>query len=263
MAMTQKGSGQRYDYQEVDQLVKAYQQGDEEAALKLIEAFSGFLTNFLLLVRRGVVDFHNKSLRTFLSLFIRDYRIRRTLLTVYRDGDSIRQLLYTTAAMICNQCSIYDEEDIWAEFVAEFLAMARKYRNDKGCFFHVYVTKAFPYRAYRRIANWIGDPTAVVIRQADGVEVSELEDQDSQQYEEQILTNPLLLIEEDTDLDENWINGDTCSEQFAKLTPLERRVLAMYYHDGLRDKEIAEKLGFATGKIRYIRNQAKKKLSNF
>ncbi|MGB9804116.1 sigma factor-like helix-turn-helix DNA-binding protein [Desulfofundulus sp.] len=74
---------------------------------------------------------------------------------------------------------------------------------------------------------------------------------------------PLLMLvdEGDTPLDENWINGDTCSEVFAGLSPLERRILVLYYDRGWKDAEIGEEYGFSSARVRGIRAGARKKLT--
>lgn len=258
--MDQKG--RHYDYKEIDQLVKAYQGGDSGAALKLIHAFSGFLTNIVLLVKYGIVDPHNASLRKLLSLFVKSWRERAVIRNVRRTDSEAQRLLYSVAGMVANQFSAYSEEDIWAELVAELLTLARRYRNDRGYFFHVYVTKALPYGAYRRIMKWVGDPAAIVVRSSDEYSLDHLEqyaDPDAAP-EEETGHAPLILADDDTELDENWINGYTCSEIFSDLTPLERRVLLMYYREGLRDREIAERFGFSTPTVRNVRASARRKL---
>jgi len=252
----------RYDYQEVDRLVKAYQGGNNEAALKLIQAFSGFIENFVQLIKNGVIDIRNICLRRFITLFMRNRLDRYKVISAYYKDNEAKQLIFIMVNMITKQFSPYDEEDIRSELVSELLAMAKKYHNDNGCFFHVYVSKAFHYRAYKRLSAWTNDPVSMIARNYNVTEPDEFED-DANLVEQIRVDEPLLaLIDEgDTPLDENWINGDTCSEIFHNLSPLERRILALYYDKGWKDREIGEEFGFSTTKVRRIRNEAKLKLA--
>lgn len=260
--MRQRAESVHYDYAEVDRLVKEFQAGSDEAGMKLIDAFSGFLMNFLLLVKNGTLDPYNRSIRRFMSLFVKGRTERYMLLSSKRDDETVKKSIYALAGRIASQFSPFEEEDIWAELVAEFLAMARKYYNESGYFFHVYISKAFPYRAYKRLSRLSSDPVAIAFRTRSGAVEEETEIHGRQEDIPDIEEAPVLLINEDLDSDfgENWIGGITCSDMFADLTPLERRVLVMYHMDGYRDKEIGEILGFSAGQIRQIRGRGRKKL---
>lgn len=259
---SKRAQRKKYDYQEVDRLVKAYQGGDNEAALKLIQAFSGFIGNFVQLVKNGVIDTRNICLRRFIALFMKNRLDRYKVIGGRYKNDDVRRLIFIMVSMITKQFRPYDEEDIWSELVGELLAMAKKYHNDKGCFFHVYVSKAFHYRAYKRLSAWTNDPVSMTARNYNTVEPEEFEDE-IDLIEQVQVDEPLLALVDDGDtlLDENWINGNTCAELFSSLSPLERRVLVLYYDRGWKDREIGEEYGFSTTKVRRIRNEAKMKLA--
>jgi len=252
------------EYGELDRLVKFYQQGDNEAALLIVKAFSGYLTRFLSLVKYGYIDFGNYGHRQFISLFVRN-RYERIRILSGINNDSTRRLVYETAAMVANQFKPYSKEDIWSELTTELLIMAKNYKNDLGYFFHTYVSKAFPFRIFKRLSVWINDVTNMIARNWDRPDMDTLEEDDFADglIEDLDKEEPLLLIPDNSDevkLDENWINGQTCSEAFSVLTPLERRVLIMYYQEGYTDREIGEQLGYRASSIQQIRSGAVSKL---
>lgn len=256
----------KYDYKELDRYVKAYQAGDNEAGLKIIEMFEGFLTNFLVLIKNGTIDIKNSCLRNFLFLYMSSREIRRDLKS-YKHSYKVQAHLYATAHLLSTQFARYDEEEIRAELVAELLIMAKRYKNDIGPFFHTYVLKAYHYRIFKRLMSLINDPTCISMHSLSEINIDDL-------YEETNGTDELLekLVIEDKSLimfnneepylDENWINGFTCSNTFTELTTLERRILVMYYIDKLKDREIGEKLGLSQATVRKSRHNGLKYLKN-
>lgn len=258
-------SGRRYSYEEVDALVKAYQAGDKSAGEELVEAFSGYLTKYLLVIKHGTVEPYNKSMRKFIALFVKNPSERQLVLKVYsKKNKQMLGVLYSTASMISSQFRHYDEEDLWAELVLEFLIMAKKYNNSRGCFFHTYISKAYPYRIYKRLSKLIRDPITISYLAGDSSDIDELEgvrgEYDTYEvYEE---NRPIFICDniEINELNENWVSGFTCSDTFIDLTPLERRVIMLYYYNGYRDNEISDMLGFSASKIAKIRSSARKKL---
>lgn len=256
-----------YDYDKLDQDVKAYQAGDEEAGLRIIEAFNGLLNSYLALLKRGVVDPRSKHMRAFLRLYMRGRRDRRQAST-YPFTFKYQFYLNSLVHSICAQFSPYSEEELRAELVTELLAMARRYRNDIGPFFHTYVAKAFHYGAFRRLGRLIRDPAVVSIYSLDRVDLDELAGDDGNTILEDLAVDEeKLFVQGDEELDENWINGYTCSEAFETLTPLERRILVLYYIDRLTIQQIAEKLHLkahyvSTTKARAIRKLEARRFGN-
>lgn len=250
-------------YSELDELVKRYQSGDNEAAEKIIQAFSGYLIRYLQLIKRGNVDTNNAGHRQFIALFVRSKYDRIKIIHGLANS-STRKLIYDTALMISNQFKPYDNEDIMAELTVELLAMAKNYQNDRGHFFHTYVSKVFPFRIFKRLSVWINDITNMIARNYERPDIETFEDEDfsDELIEDLEREDPLLLIPDTSEgtLDENWINGQTCSDRFSKLTPLERRLILLYYQDGYTNKEISEKLGLSVSSICKTKSTAISKL---
>lgn len=264
--MSRKDNRRMYTYQEVDALVKAYQAGDNNAAVRLIDAFTSYLKNYIQLLKNGYIDCYNKNMRKFLCLFVKEYEDRQRIMRLSgkKSGKAI-QVLYHHAANVARKFAMVDEEDLWSELVSELLTMAKRYRNDRGCFFHTYVSKAFHYRAYKRVIRLINDPSALAMRNDISIDNEENSDLYIQpDAVDQVINEVDRLIttedEMDKELGENWIMGFTCSDTFCDLTPLERRVLVLYYNDGYKDSEISEMLGLSRSKISRLRSSARKKL---
>lgn len=264
--MPQRDKTKRYTYEEVDAFVKAYQAGDNNAALGLIDAFKGYLKNYIQLLKSGHIDYYNKNMRKFLCLFVKEYEDRQRIMRIRsRKSGKGLQVMYYHAANVARKFAMVDEEDLWSELVSELLAMAKRYRNDRGCFFHTYVSKAFHYRAYKRVIRLINDPAALAMRSAaclDSEENSDLYIQPDPVSEIEAEVDRIIITEDEIDkeLGENWIMGFTCSEMFCSLTPLERRVLVLYYENGYNDDEISAMLGVPKNRVIRIRSSARKKL---
>lgn len=253
----------RYTYEEIDALVKRYQNGDQIAGEELVEAFSGYLTKYLLLIKHGTVEPYNKNIRKFIALFVKNPSDRQLVLRIYsKKNKRMLSVLYSTAAMIASEFRNHEEEDIWAKLVAEFLVMAKRYKNNRGCFFHTYISKAYPYRIYKRLTKLINDPMNFSYLVGDCLDLDEFEGVSGHQDIYTVTSNkPIVINDEDIEeLDENWISGYTCSDIFSDLSPLERRVIMLYYYSGYRDPEISDMLGFSASKIAKIRANARKKL---
>jgi DNA-directed RNA polymerase specialized sigma24 family protein len=62
--------------------------------------------------------------------------------------------------------------------------------------------------------------------------------------------------------DSSWINGETCSETFEMLTPLERRLLVKYYLEDYNDRQVAERFGMHINTVNQKRRFAAEEVAN-
>ena len=68
-------------------------------------------------------------------------------------------------------------------------------------------------------------------------------------------------MDEEGELSSMWIAGLSCSELFADMTPLERKILALYYIDKRNDKQIARQFHMHSNTCNMKRNNIVKNLA--
>lgn len=250
------------EYREQFLAVQRYQQGDPEAALLLLEAFSDFLDGFVILLRGGQVKRLTYSHRLFISNFIKNGRVARALKT--RTPFSGAFLAAESAMVsVATQLKPIDEEDLRQEINEVFLATLKRYRsrNDQN-YLIPYILKSFPYALTRRVQQLVKDPLVNLasdkIESLDdlGTKIGEWSLGEAYGRVDRMLNKSPHLIQEisltieesqallsDDELNAAWLRGDTCDESLDVLSYAERRILKQFYFLDMTDAEIALELG--------------------
>lgn len=247
------------NYAQIDSLVERYQQGDKEAAEDLIEVFTPYMTKFIRIIKNNVIDFNNKDSRNFLLLFIPDKKVRQDMKRA-KQSIHARRVAYDTLALVNKTCDVLTEEDVSQDLIVILLSLAKRYKKDKH-YFCGYVYNTFKYELYRRITDITKDPLTFSslsnIRFSDG----EYEEDEFGCDEVDVTTEfPLVISEDDSVLEYNWIQGHTCGDAFIELTPVERQILVYSFQEGLDDTVIAKKLGYHRHTIRTKKLKAIEKI---
>ncbi len=282
------------DYQRVHDLVYEYKNGSMDAADKLLDAFAKFLSNYAVLIKFGKYNLNYYSVRSFIKLFIEDPKDRKLLNSYFYNQYAGRNIVFSTVNTIMNIFHESSYEDIKQDLKIIFFNMCQKYKDVRPSF-HTYIDKNFHYYAYRYWEKTIRDPIgrgssvsiSTPIRSMKFTEDTNitfadiLEDVQSKVENDYTLNKitvyydikasaiPVVYGEEISDtynntfLNTNWINGITCSTAFKILTPLERKIIKLWYIDNLTDKEIGEKFGICRGSINKRRNIAKTKIGEY
>lgn len=288
------------DYQNLQQNLILYKEGNQEAITYIIRIFHPFVTKYTRFIINGDLPYssyvdakgikRNKvspTISKFVSLFI-----EKNDTTMER-----KKLFSLTCVKIKTLFSKYEYGDIYNELVLALLNMANKYKivdeNDKyykpNGTFHMYVSKCFHWEAYRYLTKLINDPLThfEVIRlcdqfsdidlESDAVEIY-LEDKNAAfAIEEMINTtsrqkdiekSKTLTLKEnnkisayDTDsLNFNWTNGVTCSELFKSLTSYEREIIILSFIKNKTDIEIGNIYGCHRATINEHKKKAVKKI---
>lgn len=259
----------KVSYDVAEQIVADYQARVEGASQRLVDAYEGYLVNFLNLLNQGEMDFNDKPLRNFLTLFVKDPALK-VKIHQWKYSRLGRMEILRLKNMVAEQFKSFTREELWNELVLVLLEMADRYKPREKTGFHNYMFKAFHYWVYRSLMRLISDP--LVWNGDRNIDVNEQFALYQGQYQQPSAapeaihdTNKesLLAIDEAMDeINENWINGLTCSETFAELNPFERRILKLYYVDGLEDAEIAERLGCCRATVNRRRLKAKRKIAD-
>jgi hypothetical protein len=252
-------------YRYIDELVIRYQdnEGREEAATELLEAFKPYLTKYFRIIRSGILNLKDIDTRKFISLFIADGRIRRALCRKRLSGD-VKNAAFSAAHLICSSFELTSSEDIQQQLSCILLVLANRYlQKRKRLTFAGYVFNAFRFELYRTVEVHTTDPltyaSSLIITYNDGEFIEETTDF---AISTEFLQARYIAIP-DEELDTNWIYGLTCHDWFLEFTPLERLILRMSYVDGLSDMEISKRTGYHINTINRRRNAAKKELMKY
>lgn len=282
------------DYQRVHDLVYEYKNGSMDAADKLLDSFAKFLSNYAVLIKYGKYNLNYYSVRNFIKLFIEDPKDRKLLNSHFYNQYAGKNVVFSTINTIMNIFHESSSEDIKQDLKIIFFNMCQKYKDVRPSF-HTYIDKNFHYYAYRYWEKTIRDPIgrgssvsiSTPIKSSKFLEDTNLtfadilEDVQSKvendytlnkitvYYDIKTSSIPVAYGEENHDtynntfLNTNWINGITCSTAFKILTPLERKIIKLWYIDNLTDKEIGDKFGICRGSINKRRNIAKTKIGEY
>lgn len=238
----------RYTYDEVEDRVQAYLRGEDDAAERLIEAFHGFLVRWLG-VLNGKTAYHDRYHRIFISLFV-PHRGRRIRI-LKGDPRGASEFMFWSQ-IIRDRYASFTRDDKWNELIVCLLDLATRYNPREGYKqFHTYVMRSFPYYLHRRMEAYAGDLSSF---NQITIPISE----DPEFDERQEYASPSTT--DDIELGPAWIAGSTAGDGFSALTPIDRQILLYYYQDGLRDQEIADRIGLGRCSINRRRLNAVRKL---
>lgn len=211
-------------FEEIEALVDAYQLGSEDAADKLVDAYYGYFQKLSnVLVFDKPFSIHDKTQRTFIKLFMKDNAARANINRYKRSGTIVQQV-ERTLFQVRSALNIVDEWEVKNELIILFLDMAMK--HDKSGLFGGYINDYFTLRASTLFVRMMKDKVRsseceLDIMQHDGLVEDHYSVEDDSYIE--------IMSSADTEFDENWVNGDTCSSIFSPLTPYERRLIKWHY----------------------------------
>lgn len=246
----------RNTYEELERIVKAHQDGDKEATLQLIESFRLYIHKFINLIRHGKINLDDRQLREFVGLFV--HKSIRSTFHRYKRDLTARQHIYRTVGYIQEIFRPYPVQELEHEGIVTLLALAQRYQS-RGNFFHLYVLRSFHYQYYRRLQLLLDGPTFITLsggRLPYWDEVAATCDFPDMLEQIEKEKSPYLICEPEDEINENWINGLTSSELFAELTPMQRKILKLYYLDDYTDNEIALLLGVCRATVNRRRLKA-------
>jgi RNA polymerase sigma factor (sigma-70 family) len=248
------------DYQQIEELVQKYKNGDEAAAEMLIRYFHPFLCKYLSLLKDNKFDIKNKDSRNFVCSFLAEADVRALLKKHWHSAETIAKA-YNCIGYLNKVCEQYTSEDIYQELIVILLTLCKRYDIKKGKNFCGYVNNAFRYELSRKIKMITKDP--IVFSASDNMNYNDLEYIDNvSPFEEnpKLYVNTPVLMEYDNTLDIDWVNGITCSDSFYNLERMERLILKCTYQDGMTDIQISEMIGVHRHTIRNKRIKAIEKL---
>ena len=236
------------EWQDVEKLVFLYQSQFEDkskseeakvAMLSLLERFFPLFKKYTILIKSGQINFNDPEMRRFVLNFMKEPELKWALKKRWVPNNK-RSLIYQRFNFVRETYGNLTENEIMEDLKMLFMEMVRRYKTI-GKSFCAYCYYCFCYDVARHIRAFTKDPANIHYRSA--------------AYEDYLQTSIDEFKIEDKPFEENlfesaegvpdlsWVEGITCSEIFAELTPLERRLLIKYYLEDYNDKQIAEGYG--------------------
>lgn len=282
------------EYNEIHNRVLEYQKGDVTSGEYVIEEFRGFINKFIQLIKYGRYELENFSIRNFILLYAESPQIKTVIKQHNYNKIGAKTAVSSTVGIITSVFESSDVEDIENDLICILLTMCKKYKDTKPSF-HNHVKRNFHFYAFRYFEKLSRDPIArrftvtkvfnnrvhkdnatdsiysfdIIDCMVDEDIEKELEAIDSsinvyydlRMSDTQAISSDSLSIFEDEFLDDNWINGITCSPIFKPLSVMERHIIVCWYVHGMTDSDISEFYGVCRGTINKKRLRTKNRLA--
>lgn len=269
-------------YNKIHNLVIEFQNGNKDSGLDLLECFKNYTNKYVDLIKFGIFETKNKSLKKFISIFFRNINWK-----LYKDFNNPDNLNFwnNRAQRISSIFGDISKEEVTSIVQYSILKMAKIY-NSKNPTFHTYISRCLHYFIYNEVKKLIKDPVAnsidlycdnldkctlaemIMLNKTNFYEDSYEKDQIDERINIEFEINKSdisiksnnLEAMEDSFLDINWINGITCSEQFKELTPFERKIILDHTIYKKTDTQIANEYGCVRATINRKRLKAISKI---
>lgn len=222
----------------------------KDAALELITRFNPLFKKYIMLFKTGQIDFKDSDVKTFISTFIDDPRLHRALKR-QKSRTEYRSDIYKRFGFVIETYGQLPEEDILIDLQMLLLVLAKRYKQ-VGKNFCAYVHNCFRYEVSRHIKKYIKNPINISYKNISYEDTTNgMGDSELNLIHEDVYLEPSNGIPNAT-----WISGDTCSDVFNILSPLERKIIVKYYCEEYNDKQIADSLGLHINTVNQKRRQA-------
>lgn len=260
------------EWEEIDKLVFAYQKSFEpdcstsdkikadEAAKKLLDSFFPFFYKYISAITTGTIAWDNAEQRLFVAHFMDSRELRNKLYSKAYINKESKNMISQRFNFVKETYGHYDEENIMIDLYMLFFVLAKRYKK-KNRSFCCYLYNAYHYEVFRHIQSLLKNPLNIHYRNTsyDNSVVSYDTELKNVSYECDI---DELITTKDTGMPNiTWLTGQNCSEDFAALTPLERKIIAKYYIEQKPDKVISRELGIHVNTCNNRRHKAINKIA--
>lgn len=254
------------EWTEVEDLVVKYQKQFEEgadeltianakdSASDLLKRFSPLFKKYLLLLKNGQIDFDDKEMKLFVCSFIEDPNLQRALRRRKQKAD-YRADIYKRFNFIKETYGSVQDEEIIMDLQMIFLTIARRYKQI-GKSFCGYLYNSYRHEVSRHIKKFIKNPLNISYKNLEYEDCfNGNEDSLEHSYED-------TYYEDCTGMpDLSWISGQNCSEIFANLSTIDRKILIKYYLEEWNDRQISEEFGIHINTVNQKRRFAVQKIA--
>ena len=200
----------------------------------MINKFAPLFKKYSTLITTGRIDFRDYEMKNFVSSFIGDPELRRSL---RRKHTPLTQypIIGKRFEFIVETYGKQEEHDITVDLQMLLLVLAKRYKQI-GKNFCAYVYNCYGYEVSRHIKKYIRNPANIHYKNIEyedymiTFEESEIEDC----FEDKVYEDSYGIP------DASWVRGESCSDLFIDLTPEERLFVVKYYMEDYNDRQIAE-----------------------
>lgn len=226
------------------------------AAQELVTRFHPLFKKYIMLFKTGQIDFKDSDVKTFISTFIDDPRLHRALKRS-KSRTEYRSDIYKRFGFVLETYGQIPEEEMLIDLQMLLLVLAKRYK-DVGKNFCAYVHNCFRFEVSRHIKKYIKNPINISYKNTSYEDASNGSGDVSLEF----IHEDVYLEPDDGIPNAPWINGETCSDLFSSLNPLERKIIVKYYVEEYNDKQIADALGLHINTVNQKRRQAVATLAN-
>lgn len=235
---------------------KTQKEKSKEAAEELLTRFAPLFKKYVTLLKAGQIDFNDSETKSFVSSFINVDYLKKALRGKRQDAEQ-RSEIYKIFNFVKETYGSLPIEEITTDLQAIMLMMARRYKQ-VGKSFCGYIYNSYKYEVSRSIKKFVQNPLNIPYKNVlyeeycQSCEDKEIADQLKENSYEDSMGIP----------DMSWITGESCSEVFSMLTPIERKILVKYYLEDWNDRQIADAFNIHINTINHRRRDAVEKIAD-
>lgn len=255
------------EWAEVEELVMHYKKQFEDdatddqrfisqaAAEELLNRFYPLFKKYLILLRSGQIDFNDKEMKLFVASFMDEEALKSALKRPKQKAE-YRAKIYQKFNFVKETYGSVSEEEILVDLQSIFLEMARRYKQ-MGKSFCGYLYNSFRYEVSRLIKRFTKNPINIPYKHTEFEDYMRFSEEPSvvHDFEDKYYENSVGIP------DMTWIAGQSCSDLFNVLTPIERKLIIKYYLEEWNDRQISEEFGIHINTVNQKRRQAISKLA--
>lgn len=257
------------EWERIDDLVATYQKvftenpltettrkKSDKAGEELLNLFFPFLYKYLNIITSGNINWNNYEQRLFVSMFMDSKEARSALYSKKPIRKHLKEEITARFNFIKETYGNYEEDYIMIDLQMLFFVLAKRYKKTNRSFC-CYLYNAYYFEVFRHIQKLLKNPLNIHYRSIsfdveDNPELKQIEYECDMDY---------YIMTDDYGLPTiHWISGKDCSDEFKKLSPLERKILTRYYIERKADSDIAEELGIHTNTCNNRRHHALRKI---
>lgn len=261
----------KQEHHNIDELVFRYQAGCEESGEEILRIFGChpqdkrmtlYVGKYYSMLRYGKISFGDKDSRRFIACFMVDSELRKKMIPFYQYRD-VKEEARRTLEKVINILGVVEDEDFKQDLRMLLLQQAIRYRKTKksvdftGYLYNSYryAVKNYIQDLFKRYEPYMHMPNNLI-----SIEDELIEDESSiiKLGEDIFAKEPMISADLDDELGNSWVRGLTCGDEFKDVTPLQRLILKLHFHDGVADGKIADMMGVHINTIFRQRKKATK-----
>lgn len=228
----------------------------QDAAEELLKRFSPLIKKYCTLLHTGNIDWMDQEMKSFVRSFIEDDKLQRALKRP-KQSSEYREDIRKRFKFIVETYGSIPEEEILIDMQTIFLVIAKRYKQ-MGRSFCGYLYNSYKHEVSRHIKKYIRNPINIPYKVLEYEECANgnIDSNLEKSYEDNYYENNTGIP------DMNWLLGKDCSDIFADLTVIDRKIFIKYYLEEWNDRQISEAFGIHINTVNQKRRLAVQKVAN-